>query len=642
MANYTASEYVGYAQLVGDYSYLLAQQAAPYMERLPPDIQSYVNPGVNGTEPLPFSELYTNSTRTLMFTTQYGFSIALLPIGLFILSLLTQCVFNSVLCSRMCCRCFRCTVKAKKRTKGTTSKMAIAAEAAIAKAELTGKKDERAMRMRDKAETERVHKSITKQRKRLTFVFIVFALLPLLTGTGLAYIAHTYFEEAYAAYDVTIGGFEDTFGHWAASTVALQTGVDSLYRALPNAKAECDATTALDELDEGILELEDALPALNDAVVALQDLTASADTSLAAYLGETRQFATYGFAGLPLIFFILMMAMIGSGAERKHCMNRSSVCCGQCLFFIYGIVAVPMLLITIALSDLCISDAPMLALSDQIPTGALSSNATDLFLGCTNPFTEAINTATDGVVEMHDHILGVLTEPRVSGTTCPDFASGNYWVIDMNTTVTSIYARPDGILPLFVDGDINCPTFKASLTDAVDENVCGSTFNAIFALTVSIIACSITTFLCLMILPALFSHYDYLMKIWDEQDLASAYQDDDTDSEDDLDPDELLDKPGEMDGNKDVTIYEETKEEEDDNVSKVTEFDWTSLDLEGPQTGAGAQDPHYNPNSMEAQGRRGHQDFDGFDLESLGETVKTVEDTVHYEAINDAGYEDDL
>ena len=68
------------------------------------------------------------------------------------------------------------------------------------------------------------------------------------------------------------------------STVALQTRVDSLYRALPNAKAECDATTALDEADEGILELEDALPASNDAVVALQDLTASANTSLAAYL----------------------------------------------------------------------------------------------------------------------------------------------------------------------------------------------------------------------------------------------------------------------------------------------------------------------------------------------------------------------
>ena len=671
---YTASEYVEYGQLVAEYSYLLVQQAAPYIDQLPPNIQSYVNPGVDGADPELFSELYANSTRTLEFTTQYGFSIALMPIGLCILGLLTICVLNSVICSRWCCKCSRCEVKAKKRTKGTTTAMATAAEAAIAKAELYGKQDERAMRLRDKAESERVHKSITKQRKRLTGLFAVFALLSLITGTGLAYISHTYFEEAYTSYDATIADFDSTFAGWAASTNALQVEIDSLHRALPNAKVECDATTALSELDGGIEGLEDSLPPLNEAIEGLQSMTMSAVASLGTYLGGTRQYVSYGFGALPLIFFLLCVSMVVSGTERKYCLNRSAMCCGQCIIFLYTLILVPMLFLTIAMSDLCISEAPMLLLEDQlIPAGALSSNATDMFLGCNNPFTEAMDTATHGMVEMHSHILGILDGPRVSGSTCPDFASGNFWVLDMNTTVSNIYEGPYGILPNFVGGDPACPTFKASLTGAVDENVCGSTYNAIFALTASILACSFTTLLCLCFLMPLKSHYIYLMKVWDEEEIGNAYADDDTDSEDELDPHELLDKPGEMDstginngnGGAGAVVYEETKDEEDDDVSKVTEFDWTALDTEPIKTdGDGIDDPHYNPNSKDAktQGRQGQggsstQMFAGpgrggvrgtqdslldYDLESLGESVKSVEDTVHYEAINDAGYEDDL
>ena len=79
-------------------------------------------------------------------------------------------------------------------------------------------------------------------------------------------------------------------------------------------------------------------------------------------------------------------------------------------------------------------------------------------------------------------------------------------------------------------------------------------------------------------------------------------------------------------------------------VSKVTEFDWSVLDnMDGGLDKINEEDPHYNPNakpsSTTINTNNTYNDMD-FDLESVG--AKTVEDIVHYEAINDAGYEDEL
>ena len=86
MANYEASDYVKYGQIFGDYSYVLAQQAAPYMdEYLPDDIREMLNPGINS-----FSEHYSSGTRTFTIENQYGVSMFILPVAFLIFFLMQE------------------------------------------------------------------------------------------------------------------------------------------------------------------------------------------------------------------------------------------------------------------------------------------------------------------------------------------------------------------------------------------------------------------------------------------------------------------------------------------------------------------------------------------------------------------------
>ncbi len=625
---------------------MLAQQAAPYMAELPPDIQLMVNPPPSdGSNITSFANLYANDRGLPTATMQYGFSIALLPIAFFVLGILTLFCFNCYICSRCCFKCSRCEVKASKRTKSDTSPMAIAADTAIQKAELYGKTDEKALRMKDKAESIRVHESITKQRKRITGIFVILALLPFITGIGLTFISNTYFDDAHAQYGVQLSIVDERVTIWKNGNTNLEQSLAQLDYDLGRAQLECDAI-ALDSMQTNMDELTDAIPSLEELVSSLQDLVITSEIDyLATYLGDYRTYSTYTFAAIPFISFILMIFMVISGPNNKHCLNRSAMCCGQCVILLYSIIGLPLLLITIILSDLCISESPPELMMNLVPkemTSGENANNTAIFLSCTNPLTSVMTLAQDGMKDMHDALEDILQSPAVALQTCPT----SHHVSLMNATVVDIYKEPNGILTTYVP-DTECPTFKPLLYDIIESNICSSTYNAIFALTASICAASILTFICIVFLPPLKSHYNYLLKIWEEEEENDDDDDDDdSDLDEFLDPDDIKDKPGSDSKDDVVALYEETKEEEDamSKVSKVTEFDWSVLDnMDGGLDKINEEDPHYNPNakpsSTTTNTNNTYNDMD-FDLESVG--AKTVEDIVHYEAINDAGYEDEL
>lgn len=681
MANYTASNYVQYGQLLADYSYLLAQQASPYLDQVGM-VGNIVKPTAIGGNATTFEVLYANSSRTFEASMDYGLSVALLPVAFTLLGLLTLCVMDWLFCMKLCFTCLRCKVKAKKRSKGDTSPLAKAADEMIKKAEMYGKTDERALRLRDKAESERSHNSIIKQRKRLTGLFVLAILLPLTAGLGLTYIAHTHFEEATTLYSAALSEVAVTVSRWDGKTTELQSTVKDMNTNLPKAQIECDAA-ALDGIAANIEQFNEPLPALRDVITAFQGFITSGEETVATYLVDYRSYAVYALAGISFLSFTLFASMTVVGPERKHCLGTTSMCCGQCVVFLYSLLALPFLLIAIVLSDFCVT-SPMQLVDSQVPAAMKSGNgnATDIFLTCDNPISVHMTDAAVGVKSMHEAIGTVLTAPRVAGVTCPDLP-GAYWPLWFNKTSVAIYKEPSGILPTFVlekGISSSCPTFQPVLQQLLETNVCGSTYDAIFVMTVSICLCSFTTFLCLLMLPWLNAHYSYMLKVWEEEDDG-----DETDSDDELDPEELLghgdpnNHGNENDktegGDSDVGLFggsggEESKEEasidiningneeDNDSVSKVTEFDWTKLDDFGDDHGSGNGDPYHNPNANPSS--RGGRRRDGLNAISEGDealgggiyleeegdvelgSVKSVEDVVHYEAINEAGYEDDM
>ena len=128
-----------------------------------------------------------------------------------------------------------------------------------------------------------------------------------------------------------------------------------------------------------------------------------------------------------------------------------------------------------------------------------------------------------------------------------------------------------------------------------------------------------------------------------------------TDAEE-SDSDDELDKPMFIGGNvgEGGDPEDDYEYDEDGNAKRQTEFNWDSLD-DLPSIQEEKEDPYANPNGkpqtpLIAASRRSAVQI----VASYGQTVldldeeslsiikpKTVEEIVHYEAINAAGYEDE-
>ena len=637
---YVPSDYVKYGHIVAGYSYLLAQGTAPYLDKIPASLTTMILPkDENGTLMASFVEVYANSTRgPPEMTNVYGFSIAFLPFIWLVLGITTVVLYFLMLCCRGCCGRFKCATAAKKRTKKTTSSSFIAAEKLIERATLQGKTDERALRLRDKAESERVHTSITQQRKRVSGLFMLFVLIQFAFGAGLTYFSRTFFESAVLEYDVSMAAMGGMVDDWTNKNVELKTKSATMYTAWTSASATCDATSRMNAVHDVIDEVNEPLPEITAALQTMDNAMKQGEVFVSQYLGEYRYYSIYGIGGISIISSLLFTMMIIVGPSKKHSLWRWSTMCGECVICIYTLLAVPLLVLTFIMADICMIDAPLDFLSSQIPTSLASPNVTDIFLTCNNPFTYATNALAAGTEKLQEAVLPLLDTPQVSGSTCPD----EYWLKWLNQSSVEIYSEPNGLLPSFVGTkpSINCATFGPYVLDIVDNNVCGSTYNAVFMLTASVTICSFITFLCLYFMPILLSHYDYIHKIWDTMD-----EEVESDSEDELDADELAQKPS-----KELKLFEENKEDDDvSQISQVTEFDWNELDAEDARVDA--RDPHHNPNGkptglVSKQRHRGMSanTFDDLlEMEADFPTkVKTIEDIVHYEAINDAGVEDDL
>jgi hypothetical protein len=500
------------------------------------------------------------------------------------------------------------------------SPLAVAAAKAIEKATMQGKVNEKALRMRDKAEADRVHASIVGQRKRLTGAFILFVLTQLAAGVGLAYISNTYFDKAYAEYDVSLTGLTDMHTHWVDTSSAIQVKGTGMHNNLLWAvrDLECDATTRMDAIDAKVTDFEKPLPDLSTALDFIgKPLKTAEEVYLPLYLGEYREYGIYAVAGITFLSIFSFMLMTWVGPERKHGAWRRAMCCGQCVVFLFGILAVPLLLLTFVIADICIMDSPFDFLGKQMPAG-MSTNITDIFLTCNNPFQPVMNQALEGIHEIISPAQALLVAPAQAGSTCPDAR----WIKGLNWTAvqTSIHiADFVGEKP-----SKGCPTFNPYAQELVDYTICGNTYNAIFALTVAVALSGVITYSMLIVMPRLLSHWDYMLKIWDSEIL----DDDETDSEDEMDPDDLVEKP-----KPPVVLFEENKEEDDNAsaVSKVTEFDWTKMEGDGNLE---------NPNAKPRRGGSANL-YDIADMEDE-DKPQTIEDLVHYEAINEAGHEDDL
>jgi len=624
---YVPSDYVKYGHLLSGYSYLLVQKAAPYLDQLPRSVTWSLNPEVNGAVTA-FETHYGNSTSTRAApssTITYGLSISLLPLAWFLMALLSLCCYNQMLCFRGCCGWFKCVVKPGRITKSTTSALAKAATKAIEKAAMQGRVNEKALRMRDKAEADRVHTSIVAQRKRLTGLFVLFVLIQLAAGVGLAYISNSFFEQAYSEFDSSLAGLLEVHKHWTDSGAKIRAYGTAMQNNLQYAvrDSECDATSRMDAISAKLADFNEPLPSLTTALDFLGSPLKSADEEyLPVYLGEYREYGLYTVAGIAFLSGVSFLLMAWVGPERKHSAWRRAVCCGQCVVFLFAILAVPLLLLTFVIADICIMDSPFKFLGSQVPAG-ISTNVTDIFLACNNPFQPIMSQALAGIHGIISPIEALLDAPAVSGSTCPD----SRWIQGLNWTAVQESIEIQGFVGM--KPSKTCPTLNPYAEDMVEKNICGDTYNAIFALTAAVAATGFITYILLIIMPRLLSHWDYMLKIWDSE----VIQGDDTDSEDELDPDDLVEKP-----KPPVVLFEENKDEDDNDsaVSKVTEFDWTKLGDDGEGKG-----PYDNPNGKPA--KRNVDNSQLFDVEEEeGGKPKTVEDVVHFEAINEAGHEDDL
>jgi hypothetical protein len=679
-SSYIPSDYVKYGQFLGDYSYLIAQNTASYLDTLPSSILTMINPlPTNISEARTLSQLYAksndvgentnynnkNNRMKAKATIQYGISISFIPIIFLLLGILTLFLFDCCLCTRycfQCCNIFLCEVNAKKRTKKDTSPLAIAAEQAIAKAELYGKIDERALRLRDKAENERVINSITKQRKRLTGLFIIFIFIGFIISISFIYLSNINFDNAYKNYDKTIDSIEISTKHWNTNIIGIKKEIINMEKSLKNAKINCWHTT-LPTLDQYIDDLNKPLPNLDSLVLKFQGYISTGDSYNGNYIGvdgtsatSYRSYLIFILIALPFILFFFYIAMVLRHIEYKHNMNRWSMCCGQCTMLLYSIVALPMLTLTIVISDICINDDPMGFLSKQfIPINMQSSNSTQILTSCNNPLTPVIDNAMTGMSKMHIAVDSVLTG-TADGNMVTCYNDPN--LVKLNASTSAIY-KPNGYLPTFISPTIStatsdkCPTFYTTINETIETNICGHTYNGIFFITCSIVTYSFITFFCLLILPVLKQHYNYMLKIWD----ASEFLNDDSDSEDELDPNDLLEKPGSGSGDGDnVELYhinEETKLENDNDdeskVSKITEFDWSNLESlndenENPKLDTIAEEvgPYHNPNGKPKNGNSLEDYLDNVLADVENSSIKSVEDTIHFEALNQAGYEDDM
>jgi hypothetical protein len=647
-STYYPSEYVAYGHMAAGYSYMLAQFAAPYLDKIPASVTSRILPqDANGTLTATFSELFANNTRVVQISPMYGFSISLLPLAWLTLGVLVVVCYFLMLCLRGCCGKCRCPATAKKRSKKGISKMALAAEKLIEKAELYGQVDERALRLRDKAESERVHASITQQRKRISGLFMFFVLLQLAIGAGLTYISRTYFEAAFVDYDASLSNMLGMVSGWKARNGIIST--DSALMQTAWEKVVCDATSDVAALLPIIDAINSPLPSLATALTSMEETMTSITSYKSQYLSEYREYGIYAIGGISVISSLLFATMVLVGPSKKHSLWRWSAMCGECVVCIYSILAVPLLLITFVLSDICIGAAPLDILSASIPSG-ISQNVTDLFLTCTNPLSATVAPRASGALALHMALQPLLQSPQVPGSTCPN----DQQLIWLNETSVSFYSENTGLLPSFVGSlpSAECPTFGPLIHEGVEGNMCGATYDGIFVLTVSVTLCSFVTFICLYLMPFILSHYDYLLKVWDAMDNESE-----SDSDDEVDADDLLASVKPLDS---TILFGENKEDENNSlasgVSKVTEFDWEKLDLDAQHEHGQGKDPYFNPNSKPAQigaAQAQHtsqqpggatDDIDALlDMEANLQTkIKSVEDVLHYEAINEAGVEDDL
>ena len=627
---YSPSEYVHYGQILAGYSYLLAKTAAPYIDKLPGSVTSYISPAVNGTTKS-VTMLYANDTMPLQINTAYGFSIAILPLVWLLLGLIYLGCFNTMLCARGCFGWFRCQTKAKKRTKKTTSPMALAAESAIEKAELLGQVDERALRLRDKAEAERVHLSIVHQRKRLTGLFVLFAIIQLVFGVGLAYFSYTNFKTAYLSYDTELNGVNGVVGAWVTSGNLLHETGHDMKNDIDNAYSTCDASTRLNAISSDIYTFNDRLPVLTSVLDTINaPLSTAANTYLPTYLGEYEMYGLYSIAGISLLSFLLFMLMVFVGPERKKSAWRWSLCCGECTVLLFSLLAVPLVALTFLTANICIESSPLDVLKNQIPAG-ISTNVTDLFLSCHNPLQPFMTASQNVVINIHTAVETVLQTPQLSGWTCP----GDSWLTSLNATALAL-SGPSGAINTFVGvkPSKDCPTLYPFLQTSINNNFCTSTYNGIFALAASVTLSAFWTCICMYLMPFLLSHWDYMLKIWDIADENAE-----TDSDDELDPEDLLVKPEA----ESIALFEERKEEEELStaMSKITEFDWSKI--EGGNDSGSAEntshDPYFNPNARRSKIRDSDSDFSGIGEEE--KEPKTIEEVVHFEAINEAGKEDD-
>ena len=157
------------------------------------------------------------------------------------------------------------------------------------------------------------------------------------------------------------------------------------------------------------------------------------------------------------------------------------MCCGQCVILLYSILLLPLLLMIIVLSDVCIHSNPSNALNSVL-LPALNYNDNDnnnndnndIFFACTNPIETLFNSSVPDLKNMHTKLQDILVSPQVSGVTCPS----SYHVYAMNKSVANIYMEPSGIFPNYInafrDIDMNCPTYKPLYNDIIENNICSS------------------------------------------------------------------------------------------------------------------------------------------------------------------------
>jgi len=228
-----------------------------------------------------------------------------------------------------------------------------------------------------------------------------------------------------------------------------------------------DSSTA-DEISGYINSYEDQM---NNVINALDNVPSRLNTiqnDIDLYTGQYRAMAFYGVWGFGVVTPILMIIahFANSPGVMKFSMTFATIS-----YFLYWVLGMPLILLTVVLSDFCMN--PIQAIGRNLPSG---TDQLTYYSTCSGTKGEVLNftTANSYLGDLQSQLASIQSNVETCEQFTNDDAALNY-VEAMNTT---FYALSDTLA--YTEDTLSCENFQSILLNTLDNGVCDGLQSGIF------------------------------------------------------------------------------------------------------------------------------------------------------------------